>query len=99
MTLREQQSKFSLLVAHLILNAYNEGFEVTLGDAWAREGHIKDSLHYSRLAIDINLFKNGRYLKRTEDHEVLGTYWESLDPDCKWGGRFGDGNHYEMCRP
>ena len=99
MGLRKQQSKFVLLVAHLILYAHNEGYELTFGDAWAHDGHMDDSLHYSRLAIDLNLFKDGAYLSDTEDHRFLGEYWESLDPDCGWGGRFNDGNHYEMSKP
>jgi len=96
--MRKQQSKFMLLLAHLILHAYNEGYELTGGDLWAKTGHIKNSAHYDRLAIDLNLFKDGVYLTATEDHRTLGEYWESLDPDCRWGGRFRDGNHYEMLR-
>ena len=94
MSLREQQSRFTRLVADLIIFAYEHGYEVTLGDAWARDGHKKNSFHYIRLAIDLNLFKDGIYLKETEDHRLLGEYWESLDPLCTLGGRWGDGNHY-----
>ena len=97
--LRNQQSKFAQLTAHLILFADKRGYEVTLGDAYAKTGHKANSLHYSRLAIDLNLFRNGKYLEETANHEELGMYWESLDPDCRWGGRFNDGNHYEMCLP
>ena len=97
--LREQQSKFALNVAHLILFAYNRGYELTFGDAWAKTGHIKNSLHYDRLAVDFNLFRNGEWLSETRAHEELGMYWESLDPSCRWGGKFRDGNHYEMSRP
>jgi len=95
-TLRQKQSKFVILVASLLKFAYDHGFEITFGDAWAREGHKKDSFHYKRLAIDLNLFKDGKYLYHTEDHKPLGEYWESLDPLCSWGGRFknSDGNHY-----
>ena len=54
------------------------------------------SFHYKRLAKDLNLFKNGRYLTSTESHRFLGEFWESLNTKCTWGGRFGakDGNHY-----
>ena len=96
MSLRKQQSKFALLTAHLILHAYNEGYELTFGDAWAHDGHIENSLHYSRLAIDLNLFKDGFFLTSTEAHSELGEYWESLDPDCRWGGAWDDGCHYEL---
>jgi len=99
MSLQPQQSKFMLFLSHLILYAYNEGYELTGGDLWAKTGHKKNSNHYDRLAIDLNLFKDGGWLTKTKDHISLGRYWESLDPDCRWGGGWGDGNHYEMLRP
>ena len=98
-TLRNQQSKFTLNVSKLITFAYDRGYELTFGDAYAKDGHMRNSLHYSRLAVDLNLFRDGHYLDETMDHEELGMYWESLDVDCKWGGHFNDGNHYEMSRP
>ena len=93
-SLREQQSEFTYRVALLILYAYARGFELTLGDAYATSGHIRDSFHYKRLAIDLNLFKDGQYLTLTEAHTPLGEFWESLGGT--WGGRFRqkDGNHY-----
>ncbi|MHC1625560.1 MAG: M15 family metallopeptidase [Methermicoccaceae archaeon] len=94
MSLRKEQSRFVRAVADLIQWAYAQGYELTFGDAWARGGHKEGSFHYKRLAIDLNLFKDGRYLTKTEDHEPLGKYWESLGGT--WGGRFKnkDGNHY-----
>ena len=94
MTLREKQSKFALMVARLIDHAYFLGYEITLGDAYATSGHMANSLHYSRLAIDLNLFKDGVYLTKTEDYLPLGLYWESLGG--AWGGRFNDGNHFSI---
>lgn len=91
MTLREKQSKFSHMVALLLLQAEQLGFEVTLGEAW-RPGDRRN--HGRRLAIDLNLFRDGKYLRTTEAHEPLGIYWESIS-GC-WGGRFGDGNHYSL---
>src|SRR3990167_1648952 len=57
---------------------------------------IRLSIHQDKLALDLNLFKAGRYLDKTSDHLILGEYWESLDHDCRWGGRFRDGNHYSL---
>jgi hypothetical protein len=93
-SLREQQSLFAYNVAKLILFAYEQGFELTFGDAYARDGHRPNSFHYKRLAIDLNLFKDGIYLTDTESHLPLGLFWESLGGT--WGGRFRrpDGNHY-----
>ena len=96
MTLRQKQSDFVRDIALLLIYADRCGYEVTFGDAsrMDRQGHIKGSDHYKRLAIDLNLFRNGKYLRGTEDHLVLGIFWEELGR--KWGGRFKkkDGNHY-----
>jgi hypothetical protein len=95
MTLREKQCLFSTMVTGLLSFAISRDYEVTLGDAYRDPrvpcGH-PDSLHKLRLAIDLNLFKDGKYLTRTEDHVELGTYWESIGGI--WGGRWVDGNHY-----
>lgn len=93
-TLRSKQSLFALLTALLLTRAYELGYEITFGDAWSHEGHKEGSLHYLRLAIDLNLFKDGEYLTKSEDHQELGEYWESLGGS--WGGRYGDGNHYSI---
>lgn len=108
-TLRQKQSEFVFLIAELIQFAYEQGYELTFGEAYRSKEEaarlaklglgIKNSLHTSRLAIDFNLFKDGVFLKTTEDHRFLGEHWESLSTDdytCHWGGRFGDGNHYSI---
>ncbi|RLI66366.1 MAG: M15 family peptidase [Candidatus Asgardarchaeum californiense] len=98
-TLRKRQSKFVRLVILLLMHIHARGYEITFGDAY-RDPRCKygapNSLHLMRLAIDLNLFKDGVYLTDTEDHREFGEYWESLDPDCSWGGHFNDGNHYSL---
>lgn len=105
MTLRQKQSKFAKMAAELILKAYEMGFEVTLGDAYRDPrlhgnvgiklgyGHSK-SCHKVRLAIDLNLFKDGVFLEGSEAHKPLGEWWEAQGGT--WGGRFNDGNHYSL---
>ena len=94
--LLEAQNKFSTMIARLILYAQNLRYYVTCGDFYATSGHIVGSKHYIRLAADLNLFKDGKYLKTTFDHYPLGLYWEKRGGI--WGGRFKnpDGNHYEI---
>ena len=84
------------MVALLIDYATLQGYEMTFSDAFATTGHCKDSFHYKRLAIDLNLFKDGVYLTNTSDHRSLGLFWESIGGT--WGGRFTnpDGNHYSV---
>lgn len=95
-TLRQKQSRFVRMVGLLIDYAYLQGFELTFGDAYALTGHKENSLHGKRLAIDLNLFRNGEYLTTTEAHLPLGEFWERLGGT--WGGRFStpDGNHYSL---
>jgi len=109
MSLSQKQQKFARLVALLIQQANHQGFEVTLGEAYrppemaqiyAQDDRgIPNSLHTSRLAIDLNLFLNGRYLTQTEDYRPLGEWWVLQDPDCRWGGHFqsrADGSHFSL---
>lgn len=105
MTLGQKQRHMTRLIADLIVFAYDNGYELTMGDAY-RDPRVHgavgqkasyssaNSLHKERLAIDFNLFKNGKYLTQTEDHRLLGEYWESIGGT--WGGRFQDGNHYSL---
>lgn len=111
MTLREKQSAFAWFVSLLIQRADALGYQVTLGEAYrspeeaarlAKTGKgIANSLHTVKLAIDLNLFRDGHYLSSTAAHQPLGEWWETLHPLCRWGGRFkrADGNHYELRHP
>lgn len=101
MTLRQKQSLFVRLIGRLIGIVYEQGWELTFADAYRpdRQGHKKDSLHYSRLAIDLNLFVNGIWV--TEDSaewRFIGTRWKALHPLCRWGGDFAsvDLNHFSL---
>lgn len=113
MSLRKKQSEFVLMVAKLINFAADQGYSLTFGDAYRdprshgaqgekRSYGRRTSAHKQRLAIDFNLFKDGKYLRLTSDHEPLGVYWESLGGT--WGGRWRgqggtpsyDGNHYSL---
>ena len=111
MTLRERQSIFARMLIFLFQKIEESGYEFTLGECYrspeeaerlAKAGlGIKSSLHTQRLAIDLNLFKDGKFLTKTEDYQFLGEYWESLSGDtieCCWGGRFKkrDGNHFSV---
>jgi len=105
LSLGNKQRDFTLMISKLIMFSYGEGYELTFGDAYRDPrlhgglgekkgyGHHKSN-HKQRLAVDFNLFKDGVYLTSTEDHKILGEYWESIGGT--WGGRFNDGNHYSL---
>jgi len=104
--LSDKQREFPLMVAALIQWAYEQGYELTLGEAYrtpeqaalnAASGKgIANTLHTKRLAIDLNLFKDGVYLTNSTDYLPLGEKWEQLGGS--WGGRFSkpDGNHFSL---
>ncbi len=103
LTLRETQTEFVVCIAKLIDFAFDNDYELTFGDAHrspeecTRLGH-KQSCHGLRLAVDFNLFKHGKYLRDTSQHEALGTFFKSLHKLARWGGDFEkpDGNHYSF---
>lgn len=108
-TLGQKQRGFTLMVAKLVIYAYEHGYELTFGDAY-RDPRVHgsvgvtkvgaygraNSVHKERLAVDFNLFKDGQYLTASEDYTQLGEFWESIGG--AWGGRFAspDGNHFSI---
>ncbi len=84
MTLRQKQSRFAHMIALLILHSEQLGYEVTLGRGYASQaankadnGHPRSN-HLNRLALDLNLFKDGRWLTSGKHFEALHDYWDSI---------------------
>lgn len=107
MSLRKLQTEYARLIPRLIDKAFELGYEVTLGDAY-RDPRVHGALgvrksyshpksaHKVRLALDLNLFKDGEFKELTDDHRQLGEWWEQQHSLARWGGRFDDGNHYSF---
>jgi len=108
MTLGKKQEIFSRAIALLIQYAVFKGYEIRIGEVErskqeaTRKG-FPNSNHTRKLAADLNLFRDGKYLSKTSDHLELGEFWESLTGEYNgteltfaWGGRFRDGNHYSI---
>lgn len=106
--LLDSQALFAKLLPRLIDEINITGHTCTLGEAWrtpemvqlyAKSGKgTRTSVHPLRLAVDINLFHDGKWLQGTADHRDFGIFWESLHPLTRWGGNFSkaDGNHYSV---
>lgn len=104
MTLGDEQRRFTRMIGQLIEWAYTHGYELTFGDAYrdprvfGTAGETRGygaaySNHKIRLAVDFNLFRDGRFLQSSEAHAPLHDYWESI------GGApriEGDYNHYSL---
>jgi hypothetical protein len=93
------------MIAELILWAYEQGYEVTVGDFY-RDHRVHGAMgekksysetfsnHKIRLAGDLNLFIEGIYQTESAAYKPLGLKWESMGG--AWGGRFNDGNHFSL---
>lgn len=97
MKLSEKQQLFARHVADLIHHIEAKGYACTFGHAYRCQDcpvGMPQSVHKSRLAVDLNLFKDGEYLADTEDYRQFGEYWEALGVWNRWGGAWDDGNHF-----
>ena len=101
---REKRIKFSEGLRQLMNFMHDRHYIYALGEGAdfvttkdLTTDHMRNSLHELGLAQDIHLYdEDGNYLTKTEDYTELGAYWESLDYEFAWGGRFGDGNHFSL---
>lgn len=111
MRLVEKQVLFSELVARFIWELRDIGYHVTMGECWrdprwaaqlAKTGSgINHSLHCYRLAVDLNLVYEGKFLTTKEEYEPAGELWESYaggEVVTCWGGRFHepDSDHFSV---
>jgi len=106
-SLLDVQIEFSALTPRLYDHISWLGYGWTYGDAYrdprafGNAGESKAyghscSAHKQRLAVDINLFRGGTYLESTVYHAEIGAWWEQQHELARWGGRWGDGNHYSF---
>jgi hypothetical protein len=97
--LKDDQCAFAMALGKLLVwIGRQKGYSVSLGDAESKidnkPQHSPNSFHYKRLAIDLNLFIDGKYQRSTKAHARMGAYWKKIGGS--WGGDFTkpDGNHY-----
>lgn len=106
LSLGKRQELFSRYLAQLITEAIRRGYGVRMGEVqrpvemqslYVKTGRSKtmDSLHLEKCAADLHFTLNGEICYPRE----LGSYWESLDVNCSWGGNwksFKDEPHFEL---
>jgi hypothetical protein len=92
--LGDKRKLFTSLLPRLIDKMIADGYEPMIG----KDGlpHMKNSLHFEGLAVDIDLTKDNVYLPSGAEHKIFGEFWEGLHASCRWGGRFKDSNHYSI---
>jgi peptidoglycan L-alanyl-D-glutamate endopeptidase CwlK len=104
-----EQNAFAHDVARLIFAAADQGFLVTFGEAYrtaeqqaiyvaSGKSKTQASNHLRRLAVDFNFFLDGVLCYDKAKLQALGTFWESLNLQNRWGGNFKsflDTPHFE----
>lgn len=64
---------------------------------WQSSGAgIRASNHRNRLALDLNLFKDGVYLTNKNEYAQFGAWWTAQDPIARYGGNFDDYDHFSF---
>jgi hypothetical protein len=99
-----RQCEFARNVSRLIHFINVAGYEVTLGETirskeeaeanYKKGIGIRDSNHLYRLAIDLNMFKDGKYLTKEKYYAFAGAYWKTLNKFNDWFEK--DSGHFEM---
>lgn len=104
--LLDKQQQFSFLFLLLLQWLKSNGYTVTIGEVLrtktkAEENEqlkigISHSLHLLKLAVDLNIFKDGKSLESFDEYLPIGLYWESIGGS--WGGRFTnrDCDHFSL---
>ena len=108
MSLRMEQSAFAKDTVKLYVFIENNGAEFTYGEAqrtidqqeiYVKSGKSKTmkSYHLQKLAVDLNIFKDGIWFQKKDELQVYGDFWESLNPLNQWGGNwsFYDAPHFQ----
>ena len=59
---------------------------------------IVNGILSKRLAMDLNVFKDGTWLQLVSDLYPIGQMWKDMHPLCRWGGDFTrpDSDHYSL---
>ena len=111
MNLSGEQNAFLLDVAKLInfVDNTDSGMLITGGELFrtkeqqqiyfdSGKSKTMNSNHLRRLAIDLNFINNGQLISNKTALQPYGDYWESLNPENRWGGNFlnlDDTDHFE----
>lgn len=108
MSLSDHQAEFTKDIAELILwvPRYKLGWRLRLKEVhrpiemqtlYVERGSSKtmNSNHLESRAADLILDINGQWQAASEPYTDIGIQWEMMSMFNRWGGRWGDGNHFE----
>jgi peptidoglycan L-alanyl-D-glutamate endopeptidase CwlK len=112
MSLGKKQEIFSKNLHLLVAHIYDLGFQIRRGEChrpyfmqqhYVRTGRSKTlkGRHPQKMAADLFIFKDGKWISSKEELQGIGDYWESLDCENEWGGNwtdFVDTPHFEKRR-
>jgi len=107
MLLSEHQIKFTHDVCRLLQFIWDCGYEVTFGEVYRTPEQQKinyekglsktlNSMHLKRLAVDLNFYKDGKYVPGEKIPRATALYWKSLSTLNRAGQDWGwDAGHFE----
>lgn len=99
---------FTRTLAHFITRASEQGYELAFGEGYvaltdAADGdydgpHKNGGAHYTGLGQDLVLYRGGVPVVNGDDGawQTLGPMWRRMDDRARWGGTFGDANHFSF---
>jgi len=80
----------------LVVRTYSLALSEALSDPNGPVG-IAASLHRDGLAVDLQLYRPAdTWLTKADDYRPLAEWWEQRHPLARWGGRFGDADHFSI---
>lgn len=103
----QAQTEFSRCLGRLLTHAAWKGYDITMAEGYvgdstppppAPSAHLRHGNHFRRLAQDLNLFINGELIDNGGHPawKELGNFWKSLHQLARWGGDFGDFDHFSF---
>lgn len=111
MSLLDKQKLFARLLGRLLIYINVQGYTVTMGEGYLGDSinkpsedtpHLREGTHFLRLGQDLNLFVDHEWARDAgrpewaEAWQKIGGWWKSQDELCRWGGDFGDLNHFSI---
>lgn len=108
MILGDRQKLFAKYFGQFLVWLNQNGYEVTINEVLRSQAQaqlnaasgagISNTLHLLKLAGDLNIFRNGKFLTTVEELRPVGEQWKSYNIDCCWGGDFHkpDADHYSL---
>jgi len=107
MTLSQKQQYFGDMFTILLVWAKLKGYKFSIGEVFRppemqriyeeqKKTWTSYSRHQDKLAVDLFLYKNGRFSNSIADYRPLAKFWKMLDEKNRWGGDWSTKDIYHF---